>query len=229
MGRGRNWATPSSPSPANTGPEERTTTAAAHSSILDIIIEKRRMLETSKRHVSADSARYCRAWPFVLLADHVRRRALVLGADELDQLFVRNDLLVHANGEGRRVRLGIVDRDVDAQRSVIRPGVSLGHLRLVRERTSVDVEPPAVAEVVGVDDERVAFPVTGGVAVPPGLDVAVFRKRTAVGEDLPDAGIALITNDDQIRRLDDLSRLRMDVELHQSHRQAVRVRVVLGV
>ena len=53
--------------------------------------------------------------PCALLPDHVRRRPLVLGADELAQLVVEDDALIDADDERPRVRLRIVDRHVDFQ------------------------------------------------------------------------------------------------------------------
>src|SRR5947207_11056910 len=98
-GRGRNCATPSSPS-ANTAPECRTTIATAHN-----IVEKRRMSEPPCA-VASGSSRTTRSDMYRpissssvqrrLLTDHVRRRPLVLGADELDQLGVGHDFLIQA-------------------------------------------------------------------------------------------------------------------------------------
>src|SRR6185369_2261167 len=59
--------------------------------------------------------------------------------------------------------------------------------------------------------------------------VADFRQRPAVGEDLTDAGVAFVQHDDDVVGLHDLSWLRVDVELHQPHRQTVRIGVVLRV
>src|SRR5438270_1406716 len=99
-GRGRNCATPSSPSSANAVPEDSTIIADAHR-----IVVNRRMSRPSKRHVSAVRQLICNARVRKLLSNHVRRRTLVLGADELDQLSVRDDLLIEAHGERRRVGL----------------------------------------------------------------------------------------------------------------------------
>jgi len=55
------------------------------------------------------------------------------------------------------------------------------------------------------------------------------RQRPAVQEDLPHAGVGLVQDDDRLRRLDDLARLRMRVQLHVAERQAVGVRVVPAV
>jgi hypothetical protein len=46
---------------------------------------------------------------------HTAPELLILVADELDRLLVDDDALVDADGERLRVRLRIVDRDVDFQ------------------------------------------------------------------------------------------------------------------
>src|SRR5215471_12503663 len=97
------------------------------------------------------------------------RRSLVLVANELDQLLIERELVAHANREGLRVRLRVVDRHVDLEVTVVRSPPPLGHLALRRHRAALNVEPHIVAETDRLDDERIAFPVTDGVAIPPRL------------------------------------------------------------
>src|SRR5262252_3548979 len=101
------------------------------------------------------------------------RRSLVLIANELDQLLIERKLVAHANGERLRVRFRVVDRYVDFEVTVVRSPPALGHLALRRHRAALDVEPHVVAEADSLDDERIAFPVTDGVAVPPRLKIVV--------------------------------------------------------
>src|SRR5215510_4654029 len=83
---------------------------------------------------------------YFLLPNHVRGRSFVFRADEFDQLAARNDLLIQADGERRRIGLGIVDGDVDSQRAVAQPLKSFGERRLIRQRRPPDVQPAAVSE-----------------------------------------------------------------------------------
>src|SRR5215831_378786 len=114
-------------------------------------------------------------------------KLLVFVADELDELGVRHDLLVDANRERLRVRLRIVNRDVDLEPAEGGPAEALREFGLLAVRTAADVEPAVArtvfgaAQVVRVDDERVAVPMADGVAVPLRLRVALFRQRAAVG------------------------------------------------
>src|SRR5678815_2057929 len=97
-----------------------------------------------------------------LLADHQTRRLIVLLADELDQLGVElavgHQSMMDTDCERTRVRLRIVDGDVDLDRAVVQPTPPFGHLRSVSQWTAVDVEPPAIAKAAGLHDERVAVP-----------------------------------------------------------------------
>src|SRR5215470_4196396 len=93
---------------------------------------------------------------------HPPAKLLVLVADELDELGVRHDLLVDANRERFRVRLRIVNRDVDLEPAEGGPVESFREFGLLAVRTAADVEPAVArsvfgaAQVVRLDDERVA-------------------------------------------------------------------------
>ena len=88
-------------------------------------------------------------------------KLLILVADELDQLVVRLDALIDANGPWLRVRLRVLEGEVDLQTAEVRAAEALGELRLLTVGASVDVEPSVVGtvlrapQVVGLDDERV--------------------------------------------------------------------------
>ena len=110
---------------------------------------------------------------------------------------------------------------------------ALDEFRLLAVRAAVDVQPSVetavfrAAQVVGLDDERVAVPVSDRVAVPPRLRLTLRRKLAAIEIDVTDAVVGLVLDQDQLRRLDDLARLRLLMELQESHRHAVGVRIVL--
>ena len=67
---------------------------------------------------------------------------LVLVADEFDHLrAVGHDLLLYSDGERPRVRLRIVNRDVDLQLSEVHAPEPFGQLQRVGERVACSVEP----------------------------------------------------------------------------------------
>src|SRR5688572_3324557 len=105
---------------------------------------------------------------------HSSPELLVLVADELDHVRVHLNLLIHPHSERLRVRLRVVDGDVDFETAETRSTVALGDHRLISQRTPSHIQPAIVAEVVGLRQQYVAFPAPDGVAIPP-------RLRTALG------------------------------------------------
>src|SRR5262245_59826866 len=92
---------------------------------------------------------------------------VVLRADVFHEL----DILSHAaRGELQlyrfRVRAGIIEREVVDERPEIRAREPLDGVELLRVRRAATVEPELVVVADRVDDERVAFPTTDGVAIP---------------------------------------------------------------
>src|SRR5690349_24741282 len=67
--------------------------------------------------------------------------SLILFADELDQLLIEHQLLVHAHRPRFRVRLLVVDGDVDFHLAERWAADSLGDLGGVGHRRANDVEP----------------------------------------------------------------------------------------
>ena len=163
-----------------------------------------------------------------LLANHVRPGPVVFRADELDQLRVRHNPLVHFDGERLGVRLRIFDRDLDFQAAVIHAPETLGQFSSVGQRAAIDIEPHVVAETGSLHHQGVAVPLADRVTIPPRLRI-VAGQGPSVGENLPDASLRLVQNDDYSRSLDDFPRLRMGVKLHEAERQAVRVGIVFAV
>jgi hypothetical protein len=108
-------------------------------------------------------------------------------------------------------------------------------LRLLAVGAAVDVEPAVVravlgaAQVVGFDHQRVAFPVSNRVAVPERLRLTLRRQLASVHVDVAEAVVGLVLDDDLVRQLIDLARLRLLVELQESHRQAHRVWIVASL
>src|SRR6185295_1001328 len=97
---------------------------------------------------------------------------VVFVADELDELGIRHQALLDREGKWPSERLGVVHRDLDLERADIEPPKAFGHFQLVARRCAVLVDPRLIPEARGLNDERVALPVTGGVPIPPRLNVA---------------------------------------------------------
>ena len=110
---------------------------------------------------------------------------LILVADELDR-FVVQESLIDADRERLRVRLGVVNRHVDFELSEHGTAESLSEARLVAVWAAAHVEPAVVgtgfiaAQIVRLDDERIAFPSPDRVAVPPGLRFPLWRKFATI-------------------------------------------------
>src|SRR4029453_17155635 len=106
---------------------------------------------------------------------HAASELLVLVTDELDWLLVRKNSLVDADGEGFRVRLWVLDREIYLEVTEGQAPDALGELRLIAVRTAIHIQPAILRaffrtpHIVCLDDERVAFPVADGVTIPPGL------------------------------------------------------------
>src|SRR5207253_2333782 len=111
---------------------------------------------------------------------------------------------------------------------VVGPANALNDAAGISQRAALDVEPTEIAEVRGLDDERVfagtasalartasalagtasalartacaLLPVADGVAVPPGLDV--LRHGPPVGEDLTEAGVGFIDDGGEVGGLE---------------------------
>ena len=98
---------------------------------------------------------------------HALPPLLVLMADEFDHLrAVRHNLLLDSEGKGLRVRLRIVESELDVQSSEVHAPEPLGHPRSVGIRAAPGIEPSIVVEIIRLDHERVALPSSDGVTVP---------------------------------------------------------------
>src|SRR5438105_4583500 len=149
---------------------------------------------------------------------HAASELVVLVADELDELVVGRDLLIHANGKWFRVGLRVVDCDVDFQLAVCGTADTLDEPGLVRVRAAAHVEPSVVGarlrspQIVGFDHERVAFPASRRVAVPEWLHTAPRGQRASVDVDVAKAVVRLVHDRDQAGVLHDLAKLAVRME-----------------
>ena len=155
-------------------------------------------------------------------------RKVVLAAHELDQLGVGHEALVHAERERPGEGLGVLDRHLNLQRAEGGAADSLGQLQPVAARRAPLVDPRLILEAARLHHQRVALPPARRIAVPPRLRI-VGRQRPAVEMDLALAVVGLVEDQDEVRRLDDLPRLRVEMELDRVEGQTVRVGVILAV
>jgi len=122
----------------------------------------------------------------------------------------------------------IIHCHFDLERPIVQAPESLGQFGGVGDGRTFFVDPTRFLEAGGLDHQRVAFPMSNRITVPPGIGV-VIRKRPPVHEDLPDAVVGFVENYNQPGLLNDLARLPMAVELNRVERQTVRVRMVLAM
>ena len=145
-------------------------------------------------------------------------------ADVVQHLGIRRKRLVEFDGPGFGVGLGIVYRNFNLQFAEVYAMKTLGDFGGIAEWTAAGIEPQAVAQADGFDDERIAIPFSRRVAVPTGI--GIDGQRAAVGENLAIAGVQLIQDDEQAARLDNFAIAREGVEPDGSDGEAVRERIV---
>src|SRR5688572_32508701 len=149
-------------------------------------------------------------------------------ADELNEFGIWHDTLVDPDRPWLRVRLWVIDGDVDLESAVVYPAESFSNLGSGCQWCSTNIQPFAVADVARLNDQRIPFPLSDGIAVPPGFDVGA-GKWPSIHEDLTQTAVGFVNDQDHVGSLNHLSRLWMGMELHESHRQAMRIGVVLAV
>ena len=119
----------------------------------------------------------------LLVAHHERRGVVGLLADVLEQLGPRFPAQVEIALPRRGIGAGIVDRHFVLDRVRIGAREAFQCPESFRVRVSAPVDPEALVETCGVDDQRIAFPPADGVAVETGLEI--LRMRPAVRVDSP--------------------------------------------
>src|SRR5215467_2298785 len=105
------------------------------------------------------------AWRPALLAEVMNQVEVlvVLIADVLEELGVRLIGQRLRDAPRLRVRLRVVDRHLDVHVAEILADEALGHAQLVGVGLAGVVEPSFVVETDGLDDQRVAIPVSDGI------------------------------------------------------------------
>ena len=85
---------------------------------------------------------------------------LVFETDEFQQLRVHHQQLVERHRPRAGIRLPIVNGDLDVEDTEPWPPKLLGQLRRLGNHVTAKIEPQSVTSAIGLDDERVAVPVT---------------------------------------------------------------------
>src|SRR5215813_5341203 len=168
-------------------------------------------------------------------------------ANEFDHFrAVCHNALGHSDGKGFRIRLRIVDGQLNIQQSEIHTAESLRQLHRLCIRTASVIEPSNAQERVGeadatdiaridpveiirFDHKRVAVPFADGVAIPIRLYVALRRQRAAVCVDRAETIIRLGDVQNLSRCLDYLKWLRIDVVLKRTLGEAQPVGIVQAI
>ena len=88
----------------------------------------------------------------------MRQVLFVFETNVIQQVGIQLQDLVHLDGPGLGVRLGIVHGELDFQASVIETPDALGHLGGIRDRVAAGIEPDPVAKAGGLHHQSVAFP-----------------------------------------------------------------------
>src|SRR2546421_5475312 len=104
--------------------------------------------------------------------------------DAFDQLHVGIQLEGKIYAPRFRVRLGIIERDLDIKMAEVAAMKTFGHAKGIGMGMAVIIEPAPVVEAGGFGNQRVAFPMTDGISEP-GLR-RFGRKTAAIREDLPE-------------------------------------------
>src|SRR5574339_97468 len=110
------------------------------------------------------------------------RELLAFGADLVDELGIRGELLAQGHRPRFRIRLGVVDGDVDLDVPEVGPPYSLTNLAGAGNHAAAPVDPQIVAKPDAVDDQRVAVPGGRRITLPRGI--GLLRQRAAIREDL---------------------------------------------
>src|SRR5262245_57607074 len=168
-------------------------------------------------------------------------------ADEFDHFrTVCHNALDDSYGKRFRIRLRIVDGQLDVEQAEVHTAESFGQFhRLciwaasviepsnaeerVRQADGTDIAWIDAVEVVRLDYKSVAVPSPDGVAVPIRLYVSLRRKRTAIRIDRSEPVIRFGDVENLSRCLDNLKWLRIDVILKWTLRQAQSVRIVQAI
>src|SRR5690606_18517777 len=124
---------------------------------------------------------------------------LVLRAEILEEIFVRQQRRGDRISDRLRVRAGIVERHVDLEMAYVRTPETLRHAQLLRVRMPHPVEPALLRDARRRNDERIAVPAPRGVTHP--ARQRILDRFAPVHEHLAEVRVLLVQQEDQLRRL----------------------------
>src|SRR5665213_1899057 len=97
----------------------------------------------------------------------------VFVADELDQIRIEQEPLLHLDGPGMGVSFRIFHGDLHFEMPEVDAPESLRHFSSAGQRTALHVQPYVVAKASGLHHQSVAVPMANRVTVPPWF--GIFR------------------------------------------------------
>ena len=114
----------------------------------------------------------------ILFADQMRRVTLILHAVVVDEFRIDSDVLRQSNGPRRGVGLSIIHCERYFQASKIGAADAFRNLSGACHRAAVAIKPHIIAKAIRDDHQRVAFPMTRGIAQ--GQRLRIFRQLATV-------------------------------------------------
>src|SRR5215831_2948967 len=87
--------------------------------------------------------------------------AVVLVADGFHEFRIGQQAKVLGEGPSLRIRLGIIDRDLDVHVAEVLPAIPLGDLQSVGYRLALLIDPEVSVETLGMDNQHIAVPLAG--------------------------------------------------------------------
>lgn len=158
---------------------------------------------------------------FLFVFEEVER---IILANKLHDVPIRLQNVFLLGVQGHRVRLGIVEGDVDHHRVVVQAMKTLDHVKRVGMRLAAVTKPRLIVEPCSVDDQRVSLPMANGVAHPGGfriLDVAA-----AIREDLTNDMAVLEKHEHAPRSVNNLERVEEQIDPRHAGREALKIGIV---
>src|SRR5215831_13048838 len=138
----------------------------------------------------------------------------VLEAVVLEQIGVGQELFDDAEANRLREGLRIRDRDRQIEMTVVAAAEALLDAHVLAVARAARVEPAAIVEARGVDDQRVAFPAADRVALP--YRRRICRKLPSIREDLTERRLHFVQHDDDAGRVDDLEGLGQQITVRDT-------------
>src|SRR5215471_15437304 len=124
---------------------------------------------------------------------------LIFQTNELEQFRVGRQARSDGDGPWFRIRLRVVNGDLNIHMAEILPMESFDHVQSVGRRLSELIEPDFPVETDGIDDECIAFPFTQRIAKPRLRKIIQGQAFAPVQEHLSPEVERLVDEHDEIR------------------------------